>query len=240
MKILAIDTSNKPLSVAVMEDEHLLCQATYIVARNHSDKLLPLITELLKQAQIKPNELDRIAIAKGPGSYTGLRIGATTAKTLAYTLKKELVAVSSLEVLAQAYPANEDQVLVPVFDARRENVFAGAYQYNEQHELVNVLADQHISVSDLCAQLKDKKVVLMGDAAVYADKFTQLLTNYNFAPVNFNYPHADVLALLGEKKAPVDVNEFVPAYLRLTQAEMQWLEKHPERRDYHESYVEKV
>lgn len=111
MKILAIDTSNQPLSVAVLEDGNLLSQATCTKTKNHSVKLLPLIERLMEDARLKPCELDRIVVAKGPGSYTGLRIGVATAKTLAYTLDKELAGVSSLEVLAAAFPKTEKAFL---------------------------------------------------------------------------------------------------------------------------------
>lgn len=90
MRILAIDTSNQTLSVAVMEENRILGEYTSTTKKNHSMTLMPAVTELMKASQLKPTDLDRIVVAQGPGSYTGLRIGVTTAKTLAYTLKRSL------------------------------------------------------------------------------------------------------------------------------------------------------
>ncbi len=96
MKILALDTSNRPLSVAVLEDDTLLAETTLNMARKHSTTLMPIISEMLQKSDTTPQDLDRIVVSAGPGSYTGLRIGVTAAKTLAFTLNKELVGVSSL------------------------------------------------------------------------------------------------------------------------------------------------
>lgn len=241
MKILAIDTSNQPLSVAVLEDGNLLSQATCTKTKNHSVKLLPLIERLMEDAKLKPCELDRIVVAKGPGSYTGLRIGVATAKTLAYTLDKELAGVSSLEVLAAAFPKTEKSVLVPLFDARRGNVFAGAYRYDENGLLQTVMSDRHIAVADLCEEFASQNVIFVGkDAQTYSDLINEKCKNGTISSFGFNYPRADILGMIGENEKCVDVNDFVPNYLRMTQAEAQWLEKHPEGKDEHDSYVEKI
>lgn len=241
MRILAIDTSNRPLSVAVLEDGNLLSQATCTKSKNHSVNLLPLIDRLMKDAGLEPADLDRIVVAKGPGSYTGLRIGVATAKTLAYTLGRELVGVSSLEVLAAAFPQTERRVLVPLFDARRGNVFAGAYRYDDAGRLTAVIPDCHVAVTDLCDRLASEDVIFIGtDTVGCADVLREKCRGCILADAGFNYPRADVLGMLGASAEPADVNEFVPDYLRITQAEAQWLEKHPEGKDEHGSYVEKV
>ena len=95
MKLLAFDTSNQALSLAILEDEHLLAQTTLNIKKNHSITLMPAIDFLMNSLDMKPKDLDRIVVAQGPGSYTGLRIAVATAKTLAHTLKIELVGVSS-------------------------------------------------------------------------------------------------------------------------------------------------
>lgn len=100
MKILAIDTSNQTMAVAVTDDNRLLGQLQTTVNKNHSKTLMPAIETLMKELELTPQELDRIVVAQGPGSYTGLRIGVTTAKTLANTLKTELVGISSLKTIA--------------------------------------------------------------------------------------------------------------------------------------------
>ena len=134
-----------------------------------------------------------------------------------------------------------NELLVPIFDARRENVFAGVYQ-NKAGKLVEVLPDQHLSVVELCEFLKDKKACLIGaDAKVYRERFEELLTagNYRFSAPKDDYPSAYLLGLLGKERPVADTLTFVPHYLRLTQAEVQWMEKHPGK-DQADSYVEKV
>src|SRR5699024_7924631 len=94
MRVLAIDTSNQTMSVAVKEGEFVVGELTTHIKRNHSERLMPAIENLMNEVGWTPSSLDRIAVAQGPGSYTGLRIGVTVAKTLAWTLQKELVGVS--------------------------------------------------------------------------------------------------------------------------------------------------
>src|SRR5690554_6176022 len=100
MKILAFDTSNQPMSVAVVEDNKVLAEITVNIKRNHSIQLMPAIDEMLEQAKLTIDDIDRVAVAEGPGSYTGLRIAVTIAKSLAWTKEIELVGVSSLKLVA--------------------------------------------------------------------------------------------------------------------------------------------
>ena len=102
MKVLAFDTSSKALSVAILDGEQLLADVTVNVKKNHSINLMPAIDFLMNSVDLKPADLDRIVVAQGPGSYTGLRVAVATAKTLAYALGIELVGVSSLYALAAA------------------------------------------------------------------------------------------------------------------------------------------
>ncbi len=100
MKILAMDTSNQVLSVALLDDKQLIGEITTNIAKNHSVRLMPAVEKLMKDVNVKPSELDRIIVAKGPGSYTGVRIGLATAKTMAWALDIPVIGVSSLEALA--------------------------------------------------------------------------------------------------------------------------------------------
>ena len=136
MKILAFDTSNRALSLAVLEDKDLLGQVTLNIKKNHSITLMPAIDFLMNSLDLKPTDLDRIAVAQGPGSYTGLRIAVATAKTLAHTLKIELVGVSSLLALV---PGQVEGLVIPIMDARRNNVYAGFYQSGQA-----VLPEAHL------------------------------------------------------------------------------------------------
>ncbi|CAJ1225921.1 tRNA (adenosine(37)-N6)-threonylcarbamoyltransferase complex dimerization subunit type 1 TsaB [Lactiplantibacillus xiangfangensis] len=241
MKLLAIDTSNRPLSVAVLEDAKILATTTTNVGRNHSSTLLPIIEQSLAQAGFKPDDLDRIVVAAGPGSYTGLRIGVTTAKTLAFTLHKELVGLSSLEALA-GNVLMEGQLVSPLFDARRDNVFTGLYRIENQRP-VQVIADQHISIAEWTDQLAayPEPVTFIGaDVATYeAPLKEQLGDRFVRAQPQLDLPQASVLGLLGQTAQPVEhLHAFVPDYLRLTQAERDWQAKHP--KEDHAPYVEKI
>ena len=126
MKILAFDTSNQPLTVSLAEDNQVKRVFSTNEARNHSIQLLPAIQETIAAQNWTLTDIDRIIVAQGPGSFTGLRIGITVAKVLADTLKIDLVGVSSLAVLAEQ--VTSQGLIVPLFNARNENVFAGVYR----------------------------------------------------------------------------------------------------------------
>jgi len=240
MKILAIDTSNRPLSVAVLDDTTVLAAITVTVHQKHAEYLLPEIERLLAMADLKPTDLDRVVVAAGPGSYTGIRIAVTTAKTLAATLNIDLVAVSSLATLAANVPV-EGALVAPLFDARNQNVFAGLYRIRKGRP-VAVIADAHTNVSDFLAEVKEyaEPIWFLGDA----DHFTELISTTVSAATPavspwLNLPQVATIGLLGRDLPPVtDVDRFVPNYLRLTQAEAEWRAKNPEKEP--ESYVEKI
>lgn len=230
MKILAIDTSNHPMSVALVEDEQLLATTTLNMVRNHSIYLMPAISKLFELVKWQPTDLDRVVVAQGPGSYTGVRIAVTTAKVLADTEKIDLVGVSSLAVLARNVVPTAKAVIVPFFDARRGNVFAGAYQW-EDGTLVNKIADQHLGIDTLLDQLAklDRPVVLVGQMTdKIRAKFDQLPANVTLLPRTYSIPSTYQLAIAGENESPVeDIDPFVPHYLRITEAEANWQKLHP-------------
>lgn len=235
MLILAIDMSNQPLSVALLQDEKLLATVTINNRqKDHSSLLFPVLKELFAQTGLKIQQIDRIAIAKGPGSYTGLRIGGTAAKTLAYTLKKELVSVSSLAVLAAPLtPLVKKAVIVPLFDAKRQNVFAGIYRQKAQ-QLENLVEDRHLSLTELTELLQPySSIVFAGsDAHQFTEFFKEHLIGKEMIWTTgvCDYPQAYQLGLLALKAQPLEnIHCYVPAYLRLTQAEKQWQKNHREK-----------
>ncbi|KRM58426.1 hypothetical protein C5L31_000247 [Secundilactobacillus malefermentans] len=236
MKVLALDTSNRPLSVALLEDQTVLGTVTMTVHQKHAEYLLPVIEDLMAKSDLVPADLNRVVVAQGPGSYTGIRIGVTTAKVLADTLKIGLVGVSSLQALALNCQ-RDGQLVWPIFDARNNNIFTGLYQMkNGVPE--SVLADQHVDFDDFYRQVDAlaETVYVIGDGTHFADKFSD---NYLLANSVDNLPQAARLGILGEKLPLVtDVNDFVPNYLRLTQAEADWKKQHPE--EDAGSYVEKI
>ena len=224
MKILAIDTSNHPMSVALVEDEQLLATTTLNMVRNHSIYLMPAISKLFELVQWQPTDIDRVVVAQGPGSYTGVRIAVTTAKVLANTEKIDLVGVSSLAVLARNVIPTSSAIIVPFFDARRGNVFAGAYQW-ENGKLINKIEDRHLGIDVLLEQLAKlgQQVVLVGQMT---DK---IQAKY------YSIPSTYQLALAGKMKEPVkEIDPFVPHYLRITEAEANWQKLHPgeKRKNY--------
>ena len=223
---LGIDTANTPLSIAIVKDGEILVEENTSMAINHSLRAMPAIEELFNKANIAPSDIDKIAISEGPGSYTGVRIGVTIAKTLAWTLKKPLVGVSSLKTLATNCLYFEG-LLCPIVDARRSNVYAGAYRY-ENDKLVNVIEDGHYSVGELIEKLKvyNCPVLFIGkDTAMHKDQLRDELTSFaKFSPVQFNLPRASSLIYAASQfEEEVDVHNFVPEYRRIAEAEANWL-----------------
>jgi len=242
MKILAIDTSNRPLSVAVLDDSTVLAAITVTVHQKHAEYLLPEIERLLEMADLKPTDLDRVVVAAGPGSYTGIRIAVTTAKTLASTLDIELVAVSSLATLAANVPV-EGALVAPLFDARNQNVFAGLYRIKDGVPTA-VIADAHTNITSFLEAVTEyaEPVWFLGDASHFADLINTTVSaaTPEISPW-LNLPQVATIGLLGQEMTPVkDVDRFVPNYLRLTQAEAEWQAKNPNNKKDNDSYVEKI
>ncbi|BAP86229.1 glycoprotein endopeptidase [Paucilactobacillus hokkaidonensis JCM 18461] len=242
MKILAMDTSNHPLSVALVEDEQLVAETTLNLSKNHSVYLMPVIEKLMQAANWQPEQLDRVAVAKGPGSYTGIRIAVTTAKTLAATLNIELVGISSLKLIAaNVARLMPNRLVVSFFDARRGNVFAGGFKWHD-NQLTTVVPEQHAQFSELLVGLQDQEgALLVGDVTDILKKQIQLTNGAKFelAPSTASIPSAYQLALLSDQESPVnDIDGFIPNYLRVTEAEAQWQKLHPG--EINQSYVREV
>lgn len=235
MKLLAMDTSNQTLAVAVLEDEKLLAQFQLNRKMNHSLTLMPAIDSVMQASGLKPADLDRIVVAKGPGSYTGIRIAVTTAKTLADTLKIELAAVSSLAVLAGN--TKTSKWIVPLMDARRNNVYAGAYRWENQ-QLITVLADQHIALTNLLDQIKEP-AIFIGETDKFKDQIASTLPEAEICEADeVNLPNGIVLGKLGLHAEPTEnIHGLVPEYLKRVEAEEKWLETHQPEDD---NYVEKI
>lgn len=231
MKILGIDTSNQVMSVALAENSRLIAEKTVNVKRNHSIQLMPAIEELFKEAEWVPKDLDRIAVAKGPGSYTGVRIGVTVAKTLAFSLSCDLVGVSSLQVLAGNGERLPDSYIVPVFDARRGNIYTGMYQIRN-NKVEQVTDDIHISVEKWAEELKSmgSRVQILGeDVQKHRDIVDAVLSDSVIAlPMSRHYTRASILLEMAVDQKPEPVHTFEPNYIRVAEAEQKWMEANPE------------
>ena len=232
MKILAFDSSNQPLSVALIENDTLITEQTINIKRNHSLQLMPAIDEALKQAKWTLDDIDRIAVASGPGSYTGLRIAVTIAKSLAWARKIELVGISSLQILAANSFQKAGTKIIPLFDARRQNIYTGIYERDEKGELTQVSSDTHLPATKWAEYLAKQEGTfeLVGqDAQLFKEIFEEKLGDrVQLADPAQGVPRASALGFLALKAEPTDVHEFVPTYLKLAEAEENWLAENPD------------
>ncbi|GGE55903.1 tRNA (adenosine(37)-N6)-threonylcarbamoyltransferase complex dimerization subunit type 1 TsaB [Pullulanibacillus camelliae] len=226
MNVLAIDSSNVTMGVAIANEEVTLGELITNVKKNHSVKLMPAIEQLMQETGIDPHDLERIAVAMGPGSYTGVRIGVTIAKTLAWTLQAELVAVSSLAILAQNGRFFEG-VICPLFDARRGQVYTGLYAPHN-NKVTQIKDDRIVLLSEWLQALRavDKPILFLGqDVGLHQAMIREHLGQQAvFAAATENQPRPSELAWLGMQGEPVEsIHGLVPTYLQLAEAETKWL-----------------
>lgn len=236
MKILAFDSSSKALSVALVDNDVLLGEITLNLKKNHSTTLMTSVDFLMHQSAVEASELDRIVVAQGPGSYTGLRLAATVGKTLAYSLNKDIVGVSSLFAIARRLKT--DRAVVPVMDARRGNAYAALYQEDKE-----VVPGQHCVFRDFLANLdKNLPLVFTGETENFvADIEAAGFTNFEIIEDSLDkLPSAYQIALFGKKLKPVAVHGFAPNYLKKVEAEEKWLETHEESENATGEYVQRI
>ena len=225
MKILSIESASVTASSAVSDDEKILGEYTLRHKKTHSEKLMPLIEELMGELNLKINDIDVISISKGPGSYTGLRIGAAIAKSLAYAADIKIVSIPTMKSLA-ANVYNEHKLIVPIMDAKAGRIYTGIYKW-DNGECKEVLEQFPCNIDELIQILNEyeEPIIFNGDGSVNYRKRIEdgLNKKAYFAPEVFNYLKASTLAFIGYKMAVqgniVSANEFNPQYLRLSQAE---------------------
>lgn len=216
MKILAIDTSTKFLSLALADDEKILASFHRNLEQQHCAKLIPEIDKLLKKAKVKLKNIDCFAISKGPGSFTGLRIGAATVKGLALATKKPMVGVPTLDVMAYNIKKNSC-FIAPIVDAKRGNVYATLYSFAcsklKRHTKYLVLP-----IGEFLNYVKDETIFL-GDGIVPYKNIIKdkLKKKAKFAKEKEWYPRAAVVAKLAfeliKRKKFEDPDKFTPLYL---------------------------
>jgi tRNA threonylcarbamoyladenosine biosynthesis protein TsaB len=226
MNVLAIDTSNLVLGIALLDEQKIIGEYITNLKKNHSIRVMPAIQELLSSCDFKPADINKIVVAKGPGSYTGVRIGVTVAKTMAWSLQVPLVGISSLACMAGA-GRYFNGLVSPLFDARRGQLYTGLYRYKDG-KLETVLEDQNVLASDWAMKLKDldKDILFVGnDTMLHQDTLTKILGGRAvMAEVSENNPRPGELGRLGFNCAGEDIHAFVPNYIRLVEAEAKWLE----------------
>ncbi|HEU5139503.1 MAG TPA: tRNA (adenosine(37)-N6)-threonylcarbamoyltransferase complex dimerization subunit type 1 TsaB [Bacillales bacterium] len=225
MKILAIDTSNQVMGVAVSDGQFILGEMITNMKKNHSVRVMPAIQSLLREVRLKPEDLDCVAVAHGPGSYTGVRIGVTIAKTLAWSLGIPVVGISSLEVLAQN-GRRFDGLVSPIFDARRGQVYTGLYgsEYDSFH---NIKKDKIILLANWLDELKtEESILFIGQDLEKHGQFImeKLGSQATLAETGEQNPRPGALALLAAQRSPAhSVHSFTPEYLQMAEAESKWL-----------------
>lgn len=215
MRLLHIDTSNQPLSVAITEGNEVLAEFNSGMRINHSITMMSQIESLLEYTKLKMKDIEGIVVAKGPGSYTGVRIGVTAAKTLAYTLNIPLYAVSSLAAIAATVRMHEF-LLIPVIDARRNHVYAGIYRYKGV-KLELVEDDTYISIDELNQKLKEQHLPYLF-IGMDAEKLAEQLKG----PSYYCIPRSAEMRRLINESYLVNAHTFEPTYLRISEAERNW------------------
>jgi tRNA threonylcarbamoyladenosine biosynthesis protein TsaB len=229
---LGIETANTPLSIAIVRDGKVVAEMVQNIKLTHSAGAMPAIEEILARVGLQASDLDAIAVSEGPGSYTGVRIGVTLAKTLAWTLQIPLVGVASLKALA-ANAALYNGLICPIFDARRGNVYTAVYQGVTLESLVE---DHHAHIADLLERLKalDAPILFIGtDVDIFWDNIVEVLgDNAVRAPFSFDLPRATEVIRVATKVELPSVeatHHFVPQYKRIAEAEANWLKEQKEK-----------
>lgn len=235
MKILALDSSGIVASVAVVEDDNLLGEYTVNYKKTHSQTLLPMLDEVASMIELDLESVDAIAVAAGPGSFTGLRIGSATAKGLGLALKKPLIAIPTVEGLA--YNLYDTKGLIcPLMDARRSQVYTGIYRF-ENHKLHTVYGQCAVGIEEILERVNQlgKEVIFLGDGvSVFAKTIEETVkVPYSFAPAHLNKQRASAVAALGMeyyRDGRVETAmEHRPEYLRVSQAERERAQREAEK-----------
>jgi len=224
MLTLAIDTSTNTLSIALVRDDEVLASIDEQTKNNQSEILMSRIETMINDCGLKPADLEKIVVAIGPGSYTGIRVGVAAAKSLAYALDIPIVGISSLEVMAMAAVSSDVRFRIPMIDARRKTVFAGVYGADG----TNIISDGHDHIEQLIEALiptlvEGDTISFIGDGAAVHKEI--LLEKWPEAGVitetHFKRCKGVVLAELSRKRSPIkDIHRVIPNYLRKTEAEM--------------------
>src|SRR5690625_2717212 len=153
MNILAIDTSTEKLSLAIAQHEEIIVELTLNSKNDHSSRLMPALVDMMDKVNLQPELLNEIVVGQGPGSYTGTRIGITTAKTLAWSLQIPVITVSSLKAIAYG-SYNFNGLICPFFDARRQSVFTGLYR-SEHTQLIEIDKEINVLMTDWLNRLAE-------------------------------------------------------------------------------------
>ena len=235
MKILGIDSSGVVASVALIEDGITKAEYTVNNKKTHSQTLLPMLNEIASMLNEDMSDVDAIAVAAGPGSFTGLRIGSACVKGLAGAWNKPIIPVPTVEGLAFNMWGS-DRIICPLMDARRNQVYTGLYEFYENGDscVMETIQDQcAVPIEEIIDKINsiDRSVVFLGDGVpVFKDVIEKTCrVDFVYAPAFANRQRGSVIAALGEiylkKGISQTASEHAPVYLRLSQAERERNEK---------------
>ena len=229
MKILALDSSGLVASVAVLEDDSCIAEYTINYKKTHSQTLLPMLDEVSRMIELDLNSIDAIAVAAGPGSFTGLRIGSATAKGLGQALGKPLIGIPTVDGLAfNLY--GTDKLICPLMDARRNQTYTGLYEFVRKEDAyeLSILKEQcAVALEEIieCINEKGREVIFLGDGVPVfkAQLEEKVKVPFSFAPASCNRQRAAVVGTLAFSYVKLgkmqDAASHMPDYLRLSQAE---------------------
>lgn len=227
MKILALESSAKAASCAVLADGVPLAAASQLTGLTHSRTLLPMVQDMLKNSELTLADMDAVAVAVGPGSFTGLRIGLASVKGLAWAADKPCIGISTLE--AMAYPlCHLNGIIVCAMDARRSQIYNAVFLADEG-SLTRLREDRAISLEEAAADIRefDGPITIVGDGAVLCfDYFSKAGIECALAPAHLRQQSAVGVAMAAEEagmEAAVSAQDLMPVYLRLSQAERERL-----------------
>lgn len=226
MLILAFESSARAASVALVEDGRLISQYSQCSGLTHSRTLLPMAEDMLKNAELSLDRVDLFAVAHGPGSFTGIRIGVSTVKGLAWAADKPCVGVSTLEAMAW-HALAAGGLVCPVMDARRSQVYNALFRV-ENGRPVRLCEDRPIALSQLAEELRtlNAPAFLIGDGAELAEKYLrEQAIPCTVAPENLRWQSAWGVAMAAMDKTPGNADALLPVYLRLSQAERERQER---------------
>lgn len=240
MKILALDSSGLVASAAIVESDITIAEYTINHKKTHSQTLLPMLDELRRMTELDLHTIDAIAVAAGPGSFTGLRIGSATAKGLGLALDIPIIPVPTVDALAYNLYGS-DKLICPIMDARRNQVYTGVYRFQKGtdvdagYDMAVVEKQCAVDIDQIVWRINqlgaNTEVLFLGDGvSVYRDKIAELIRiKYSFAPACCNRQRASCVAALGvvlyQKGIMETAAEHSPDYLRLSQAERERAEK---------------
>lgn len=228
MLILSVDSSSTPASVCLY-DNKMLAEYFINTKLTHSQTLAAMIESILKITGTNAEDVGLYAVNSGPGSFTGVRIGVSAVKGMAYAQDKPCIAVSTLHSMAYNF-LTENAVICACMDARRDQVYNALYQVKEGR-VEQLCDDRAISIESLVEELKsvDSKVILVGDGAKLVYNTCLELNNVQLAPANQRYQRASSVAMIAAEKADmgetISAAALMPSYLRLSQAERERMEK---------------